>query len=165
MVSQIHQSLFRQTCFCSEFVKVATRQCFPLYGKLSFDVGVYIFVLLKVQGLVFFNEVFCQVGKHSTNQLFVDLQNLHQSFNNFKSGNQQLHTKNMDTIYVSHECVLLGLMSWIQQHDGLSENMALTPHTPTTLHFHTRKQLQCRVEVTKVGLPTWPNASLKKTSF
>ena len=32
MVSQIRQSLFRQTCFCSEFIKVATRQCFPLYG-------------------------------------------------------------------------------------------------------------------------------------
>ena len=33
MVSQIRQSLFRQTCFCSEFVKVVTRQCFPPYSN------------------------------------------------------------------------------------------------------------------------------------
>ena len=47
---------------------------------------------------------------------------------------------NMDTIYDSHECAPLGLMSSMWQHDRLSENMALTPHTPTTLHFCTIKR-------------------------
>jgi len=32
MAPQIHQSLFHQTCFCSESTKVANHQCFPLYG-------------------------------------------------------------------------------------------------------------------------------------
>ena len=56
--------------------------------KLSSDVGAYIFTLLKSPKAGFLNEAFCRVRKRSTNQLFVDLQNLHQSFNNFKSGTQ-----------------------------------------------------------------------------
>ena len=31
--TQIRQSLFRQRLFCSGFAKVATHQCFPLYGN------------------------------------------------------------------------------------------------------------------------------------
>ena len=62
--------MYREPMQRLTFRYVCHEQC---RRKLSSDVGAYIFVLLKVLGLVFFNEAFCRIRKlshfHSTPQV------------------------------------------------------------------------------------------------
>ena len=47
----------------------------------------------------------------------------------------------------------------IGRHDGFSENIALTAHTPTTLHFRTRKHRRIEWKRLKVGFTIFDDSA------